>query len=85
MSKDTHDRGYQNNYNRRHQRDYNKAHFCHGDPNGPRHQFVLSIEDRAQFFGAWTNTYEVYECSLYHYKTEYHIKFGEGGEIIRVD
>ena len=85
MSKDTHDRGYQNNYNRRHERDYNKAHFCHGVPNGTRHQFVLSIEDRAQFFGAWTKTYAVYECSVCHYKSEYHIRFGAGGEIEYVD
>ena len=85
MSKDTHDRGYQNNYKRSNERNYNRAHFCHGVPNGPRHQFVLSIEDRAQFFGAWTKTYAVYECSVCHYKSEYHIKFGEGGEIIRVD
>ena len=85
MSKDTHDRGYQNNYKRSNERNYNLAHFCHGVPNGPRHQFVLSIEDRAQFFGAWTKTYAVYECSVCHYKSEYHIKFGEGGEIITVD
>ena len=76
--------GYNKKYQNSNASHKNKANFCNGDPNGPRHQFVLSIEDRAQFFGAWTNTYEVYECSLCHYRTEYHIKFGEGGEIIYV-
>ncbi|XME02603.1 Nif11-like leader peptide family RiPP precursor [Lachnospiraceae bacterium C1.1] len=77
--------GYNKKYQNSDASHKNKANFCNGDPNGPRHQFVLSIEDRAQFFGAWTNTYAVYKCSLCNYKTEIHIKFGEGGEIIRVD
>ena len=36
--------------------------------------------------GEWIRVgHDIYECSLCHYKTEYHIKFGVGGEIIRVD
>ena len=59
----------------------NKAMYCNADPNGTRHQFVESIEDRAQFFGAWTKTYYVLKCSLCGYTQEIHIKFGENGEI----
>ena len=59
-----------------------KAQYCNGNANGTRHQFVESIEDREQFFGAWTNTYYVLTCSLCGYKQSIHIKFGENGEII---
>ena len=59
---------------------YNKFVYCNADPNGPKHQYVQSIEDRS-FFGAWTRTYEVKECSLCHYRVERHIKFGAGGEV----
>ena len=55
----------------------NKANFC---PDGSPHQWTERIEDNS-FFGLWTRTYLVMECSNCKRKAELHIKFGENGEI----